>query len=29
LTTALAAVSEAGADLTAFPTGKHFASWLD
>jgi hypothetical protein len=28
MTTALAVVSKAGADLTAFPTGKHFASWL-
>ena len=28
VTTALAVVSETGADLTPFPTGKHFASWL-
>ncbi len=28
VTTALAVVSETGSDLSAFPTGKHFASWL-
>jgi hypothetical protein len=28
VSTALAVVSETGADLTPFPTGKHFASWL-
>jgi transposase len=28
VTTALAVVSETGSDLSAFPSGKHFASWL-
>jgi transposase len=28
VTTALAVVSEVGADFSRFPTDKHFASWL-
>ena len=28
VTTALAVVSEVGADLSKFPSDKHFASWL-
>ena len=28
MTTALAAISETGADLSRFPKGGHFASWL-